>query len=65
MGSSARASDIGYRQKSANEVCQPVVGVGDVMEEVELPLFMQTTGREIGSNLPEVVVKLDAPLDTR
>ena len=52
MGSSTRSSDVGNRQESAYEVCQPIIGVGDVVEEDEIPLFVQTAGFEIGPDLP-------------
>ena len=65
MGSSSRSSNIGNRQKSANEVGQPVVGIGDVVEQIELLILMKSSGRKVGLYLPEVVVKLMGPLNRK
>lgn len=64
MGASTRPPYIGQRQESANEARQPVVGVGDVMEDVEPVLFVQPSGQKKCLHLPHMVVDLVAALNT-
>ena len=64
MGSSARAANVGYGQECPDEACQPIVGIGDVMEEVELKPLVETPGNKVGFQLPEVVVELVPSLNS-
>ena len=51
--SSSRAADIGNWKQRSNEAHHPVVGIGDVVEEIEMKTMMQFPGCEISFYLPE------------
>ena len=58
VGPASRSAHVWDRQKSADEAHHPIVGVGDVVKEVEARLPVKAPGNEIGFDLPEVIVEL-------
>jgi hypothetical protein len=63
MCSAPRAANVGYPQQGSDEAGHPVIGVGDVVKDVELMFSMQTSTHEIGFHLPQVSVDLDPTLN--
>ncbi len=54
---------VGDWKQRPNEARHPVVGVSDMMKNVKANLAMQPTRLEIGTQLPEVGVKLNTSLE--
>ena len=63
VGSPSWTSHIGDRQQSSDEANHPVIGIGNVMEEVKPELLMQASSCKIGFYLPTIVVELMPTLE--
>ena len=63
MGTSTRSSDVRQRQECTDEASEPIVGVGDVVEQVKYYLVSQPVGREVGIDLPNVIIELMTTLE--
>ena len=60
--SSSRSSHVGNCQQRSNEADHPVVGIGDVMEEVETEILVESPCGQVGFYLPKIIVELMSPL---
>jgi hypothetical protein len=65
MRSTTWSSDIWDWEEGTDEAGHPIVGVYDVMEQVEIVFFMKPSGKEIGFDLPKIGVELMTALNTQ
>lgn len=62
MGATSWPPHVRYGQQSPNEAYHPIIGVCDVMKEVEADISVHPPGNEIRLDLPEVIIELVATL---
>ena len=63
VSATTRTPDVRKRQKGADVAGHPIVGVGHMVEKLEVVLFVELAGSEVGSDLPNPIIELVGSLE--